>query len=159
MTIDINKLRRLAQAATPGPWKVGQYLGSPRQFVIHMDVGDKGRGSDVAFTSANFGNDETIANARLIAAANPTAISELLDRLEAAEKAINEAYQRGYETGQEEIEKERDELRAKIERMDEAMESLLIRCDDSDSVMYGTLSTSFVRDTVRIARDALEETT
>ena len=67
--IDTNELRRLAQAASPGPWKVGQYLGSPRQFVIHMDVGDKGRGSDVAFTSAAFGNDETIANARLIAAA------------------------------------------------------------------------------------------
>ena len=48
-------------------------------------------------------------------------------------------------------------LRAKIERMDEALESLLIRCDDSDSAMYGTLSTSFVRDTVRIARGALEE--
>ena len=44
-----------------------------------------------------------------------------------------------------------------IERIDEAMESLLIRCDDSDSAMYGTLSTSFVRDTVRIARAALEE--
>ena len=44
-----------------------------------------------------------------------------------------------------------------IERMDEAMESLLIRCDDSDSAMYGTLSTSFVRDTVRIARGALEK--
>ena len=39
-----------------------------------------------------------------------------------------------------------------IERMDGALESLLIRCDDSDSAMYGTLSTSFVRDTVRIAR-------
>jgi len=44
-----------------------------------------------------------------------------------------------------------------LERMDEALESLLIRCDDSDSAMYGTLSTSFVRDTVRIARGALEE--
>lgn len=44
-----------------------------------------------------------------------------------------------------------------IERIDEAMESLLIRCDDSDSAMYGTLSTSFVRDTVRIARGAMEE--
>ena len=52
MTIDINKLRRLAQAATPGPWVV-----------------------------------------------NASAISELLDRLEAAEK-------------------ERDDLRAKIERME-----------------------------------------
>lgn len=54
---------------TKGPWKVGQYLGSLRQFVIHMDIGDNARGSDVAFTSAAFGNDETIANARLIAAA------------------------------------------------------------------------------------------
>ena len=35
---------------------------------------------------------------------------ELLDRLEAAEKAVTEAYQRGFETGQEEIEKERDAL-------------------------------------------------
>ena len=43
-----------------------------------------------------------------------------------------------------------------IERMDGALESLLIRCDDSDSAMYGTLSTSFVRDTVRIARGAQE---
>ncbi len=59
-------------------------------------------------------------------------LTELLDRLEA-------------------VEKERDALRAENERIDEAMESLLIRCDDSDSAMYGTLSTSFVRDTVRIA--------
>lgn len=86
MTIDINELRRLTQEATAGPWKAGQYLGSLRQFVIHTDCGDKGRGSDVAFTSAAFGNDETVANARFIAAANPAAISELLDRLEEAEK-------------------------------------------------------------------------
>lgn len=43
-----------------------------------------------------------------------------------------------------------------IERMDGALGSLLIRCDDSDSAMYGTLSTSFVRDTVRIARGEQE---
>lgn len=43
-----------------------------------------------------------------------------------------------------------------IERMDGALESLLIRCDDSDSAMYGTLSISFVRDTVRIARGEQE---
>ena len=43
-----------------------------------------------------------------------------------------------------------------IERMGGALESLLIRCDDSDSAMYGTLSTSFVRDTVRIARGEQE---
>ena len=43
-----------------------------------------------------------------------------------------------------------------IERMDGALESLLIRRDDSDSAMYGTLSTSFVRDAVRIARGEQE---
>ena len=60
-------------------------------------------------------------------------VHALIDRLEAAEK-------------------ERDVLKAKIEQMDAAFESLLIRCDDSDSEMYGTLSTSFVRDIARIAR-------
>ena len=43
-----------------------------------------------------------------------------------------------------------------LDRMDGALESLLIRCDYSDSAMYGTLSTSFVRDTVRIARGEQE---
>ena len=43
-----------------------------------------------------------------------------------------------------------------VEHMDGALESLLIRCDESDSAMYGTLSTSFVRDTVRIARGEQE---
>lgn len=45
-------------------------------------------------------------------------LNELLDRLEAAERAVTEAYQRGYATGQEESEKERDVLRAKIEQME-----------------------------------------
>ena len=71
---------------TPGPWKVGMYLGSLRSFVIHMDVGDKGRGMDIAFTSADFCNDETIANARLIAAAPELyrIAQELLDEYEGA---------------------------------------------------------------------------
>ena len=46
----------------------------------------------------------------------------------------------------------RDELEERTRRLESALESLLIRCDDSDSAMYGTLSTGFVRDTVRIAR-------
>ena len=46
----------------------------------------------------------------------------------------------------------RDELEERTRHLESALESLLIRCDDSDSAMYGTLSTSFVRDTVRIAR-------
>jgi uncharacterized protein (UPF0335 family) len=58
--------------------------------------------------------EQETANAEFIAAANPAAITEILDRLEAAEKAVTEAYQRGYATGQEEIEKERDALRALV---------------------------------------------
>ena len=45
-----------------------------------------------------------------------------------------------------------DEAVEMIERMGGALESLAIHCDDSDSAMYGTISTSFVRDTIRIAR-------
>ena len=75
---------------TEGPWKVGQYLGSPRQFVIHMDVGDKGRGSDVAYTSAAFGNDETIANARLISAA-----PDLLEALQVMLRDYSAVHARG----------------------------------------------------------------
>jgi chromosome segregation ATPase len=40
--------------------------------------------------------------------------ASLLAKLEAAEKAINEAYRSGYATGQEEIEKERDALRTEL---------------------------------------------
>ena len=39
-----------------------------------------------------------------------------------------------------------------IERMDGALESLLIRCNDVDTCAYIDLTTSFVRDTIRIAR-------
>ena len=79
MTIDINKLRRLAQAATPGPWVV-----------------------------------------------NASAISELLDRLEAAESdGLEQAHLNGMGGEREAAllskleaaEKERDDLRAKIAEM------------------------------------------
>ena len=135
--IDIKELRQLAQAATPGPWYVTGKL--TRYVEARIDGGLIQEVAACGPTKADGGyGPQQEANARLIAAANPAAISELLDRLKAAEK-------------------ERDALRAENERIDEAMESLLIRCDDSDSAMYGTLSTSFVRDTVRIARGAMEE--
>ncbi len=95
---------------------------------------------------------------KFYAAANPAVINEILNRLEAAEedaahqKALADSALRVAEGWEEKC----HTLRAKIERMDGALESLLIRCDDSDSAMYGTLSTSFVRDTVRIARGEQE---
>ena len=85
MTIDINKLRRLAQAATPGPWyvtgKLTRYVEARIDGWLIQEVAACGP------TKADGGyGPQQEANARLIAAANPATISELLDRLEAAEK-------------------------------------------------------------------------
>ena len=85
MTIDINKLRRLAQAATPGPWyatgKLTRYVEARIDGGLIQEVAACGP------TKADGGyGPQQEANARLIAAANPATISELLDRLEAAEK-------------------------------------------------------------------------
>ena len=75
--IDINELRRLAQAATPGPWvSQGRYIGTPRHMSYVGEVRDQcGNWSDT---------EKSRADAAFISAANPAAISELLDRLEAA---------------------------------------------------------------------------
>ena len=94
MTIDINKLRRLAQAATPGPWYVTGKL--TRYVEARIDGGLIQEVAACGPTKADGGyGPQQEANVRLIAAANPDTISELLDRLEAAEK-------------------ERDELRAEV---------------------------------------------
>ena len=89
--IDTKELRRLAQEATPGPWtSSGRYIGTPRHMSYIGEAVDQcGNWSDTK---------KSIGDAKFIAAANPAAISELLDRLEAAEK-------------------ERDELRTKIAEM------------------------------------------
>ena len=125
MTIDVNELRRLAQAATPGPWKAGQYLGSLQQFVIHTDAGDRGRGSDVALTTLALGSDETVANARLIAAANPETVLELLDRLEAAEKdvALKERVIDALGSELNAVANERDALRAAVQHEADCVEA------------------------------------
>ena len=85
MTIDINKLRRLAQAATPGPWYVTGKL--TRYVEARIDGGLIQEVAACGPTKADGGyGPQQEANASLIAAANPATISELLDRLEAAEK-------------------------------------------------------------------------
>ena len=83
--IDTKELRRLAQAATPGPW-------------ILLPVGDKSKCFAVADINllsvltvvdecgTSFGAVYLDGDAKFIAAANPAAISELLDRIEEAGK-------------------------------------------------------------------------
>ena len=109
MTIDINKLRRLAQAATPGPWYVTGKL--TRYVEARIDGGLIQEVAACGPTKADGGyGPQQEANASLIAAANPATISELLDRLEAAEKGRD-----WYAARCEDAMNERDELRAKIE--------------------------------------------
>ena len=70
--IDINELRRLAQAATPGPWG----NTDPDPTIINSPYNQ---------LAICYRNSRALTDAKFIAAANPAAISELLDRLEAAE--------------------------------------------------------------------------
>ena len=117
--LDINELRRLAQAATPGPWYVTGKLTRYVEALI-----DGGLIQEVAAcgpTKADGGyGPQQEANARLIAAANPAAISELLDRLEEAEKERGSAMMLvdrlalALNTSNH----ERDALRAKIAEME-----------------------------------------
>jgi len=69
---------------TPGPWKVDKELNSFRgQWLIAIDVGDRGRGMAVSETIGGTGDER--ANARLIAAA-----PELLEALKEIESATVE---------------------------------------------------------------------
>ena len=118
--IDINELRRLAQAATPGPRHVTGKLTRYVEALI-----DGGLIQEVAAcgpTKADGGyGPQQEANASLIAAANPAAISELLDRLEEAEKERGSAMMLvdrlalALNTSNH----ERDALRAKIAEMEQ----------------------------------------
>lgn len=120
--IDINELRRLAQAATPGPWQfwhgwVAANIDNDGGVVVAERPTPSG-GKYQAKVDANF---------KFIAAANPAAINELLDRLEAAESDGLEQARLNGMGGEREAAllskleaagKERDALRAKIEQME-----------------------------------------
>jgi hypothetical protein len=110
--IDTRELRRLAQAATPGPWvSHGRYIGTPCHMSYIGEVRDQcGNWSDT---------EKSRADAAFISAANPAAVSELLDRLEAAKSdALEQARLNGMGSEREAkhlaqiaaLEKERDVL-------------------------------------------------
>lgn len=122
--INTNELRRLTQAATPGPWHATKSVET-NSWAVWSDTT---RLMELRPTKTV--DMYRVSNtAAFIAAANPAAISELLDHLEAAEKAVTEAYQRGYETGQEEIEKKRDALRVEVEELHSLIAAVKKRAD------------------------------
>lgn len=76
---DHAELRRLAEAATPGPWEY--------QAPLKILAADRTSIVLIALSHASYREDE--ANSRLIAAANPKAILALLDEIDGL-KAENE---------------------------------------------------------------------
>ena len=85
---DINKLRLLAQDATPGPWYVGSGIHEGRNIYSVVSVTDAEGFTYQPVVATAEDNDTKLwsENTSFIAAANPAAVSELLDRLEAAER-------------------------------------------------------------------------
>ena len=82
--IDTKELRRLAQAATKGPWRVDEVgVG------FEIAAGDNVVAQAQSIPRDSFQHAARRANAAFIAAANPAAITELLDRIEAAESALS----------------------------------------------------------------------
>ena len=143
--IDINKLRQLAQAATPGPWKmlpVGdgrqKFAVADSEFLSILTVTDEG--------GATFGTVYDDDDARFIAAANPAAITELIDRLEAAEKEIESWKGLAQQFGN-----EADALRAKVAEMEKRLRLIL---EEPENTMSNSKA---MREMVRQARLALEE--
>lgn len=111
MTIDINELRRLAQAATSGEWYVerGNHIYGRNEVTDGEEVWHP----VIACTDDDEVNVNFEANAAFIAAANPAAVSEMIDRLEATEKDRSNFI---VEIGR--LCAQCDALRAKIEAME-----------------------------------------
>ena len=92
MSIDPKRLRELAEAATKGPWKAGCGKGSASvsardaQCAIYINVNREGIDGYIQETV-----DRWHADARYIAAANPTTVLALLDELAAMTAARDEA--------------------------------------------------------------------
>lgn len=128
--IDIKELRRLAQAATSGEWYVerGNHIYGRNEVTDGEEVWHP----VIACTDDDEVNVNFEANAAFIAAANPAAVSEILDRLEAAESdGLEQARLLGM-SGEREAallskleaaEKERDALRAALRHEADCVEA------------------------------------
>ena len=117
--IDINELRRLAQAATPHVGHACKYQDAHWLREGHVDF----ENADLFIASERPQED-----AAFYAAVNPTTVIELLDRLESAESdCLEQARLNGMGASREAApmakleaaEKERDALRASIEAMEQ----------------------------------------
>lgn len=85
--IDIAELRKVAEAATPGPWKTHAIDDTS---IVSADGEDVATTCDTSIVerSGAYNYERMEADAAYIAAASPDVILGLLDRLEAAERAL-----------------------------------------------------------------------
>ena len=92
--IDTKELRRLAQEATPGPWEshVGHLVLAPFEGGA-ASIAEMMLPYRIGYNDGEIVSDRK-SNAAFIAAANPAVVSELLDRLDAAEKHAAELEER-----------------------------------------------------------------
>ena len=86
-TPDVAELRRLAEAATPGPWDYYRPHPNYRAYAVDRVMPGGHLGEDVATT----GDVCAEENGAYIAAANPAAVLGLLDRLAHMTEARNNA--------------------------------------------------------------------
>ncbi|EOJ8673998.1 TPA: ead/Ea22-like family protein [Pseudomonas aeruginosa] len=113
---DHAELRRLAKAATPGPWEY--------QAPLKILAADRTSIVLIALSHANYREDE--ANSRLIAAANPKTILALLDEIDRLSDELSACTEHpggcGYwrEAAKRRAE-ERDRLRAENDRLRQGM--------------------------------------
>ena len=85
--IDLEKLRAAAEAATPGPWKTTEIIGIRFGAAIEKQGPGFEDYETVAETKGEQPDQQRMSNAAYIAAANPAAMIELLDRLAFVEAA------------------------------------------------------------------------
>ena len=151
--IDINELRRLARAASPGPWiaagpSFGESLPKYLNEVVIDRAGDEDDGYSIC--GAPLGLDkEGSDDMAFVAAANPATITELLDRLESAESdCLEQARMNGMGASREAA------LMAKLEaaEKDIAMKERII-----DSLGSELNAVAKERDALRAKVEAMEQ--
>ena len=122
--IDTKELRRLAQAATPGYWYVerGNYVYGSKE----VTDGEEAWHPIIACTDDDEASINFEGNAKFIAAANPAAISELLDRLDRVEKT-NRDWLRANSPGGwiDDLRMERNDLRAAVRHEADCIEAAM----------------------------------
>jgi hypothetical protein len=83
----MNRLRRLAEAATPGPWQWSTYCGG-RRYLSLLASDEPLR---LLTHNEDAGYDVSVGNAEYIAATDPTTLLSLIDELDRQHTAIAQA--------------------------------------------------------------------